>query len=74
MMSPAMSATSPTSASAEIAGQAVQVDGQLAGRFRVEQLRAPGRDHAGEHVAGAGGRHAGVAGDVDERLALQAWR
>ena len=56
----------------EIAGGAVQVDGQLARRFGVEQLREPGRDHPGQQVAGAAGRHAGVAGQVDERAALRA--
>ena len=42
----------------EIAGQAVQVDREAARRLRVEQLRQPRRDHAGEDVAGAAGRHA----------------
>ena len=56
----------------EIAGGAVQVDGELAGRLRIEQLREPGGDHAGQHVAGAAGRHAGVAGEVDEGAVLGA--
>ena len=42
----------------EIAGHAVQVDGELAGGLGIEQLRQPGGDHAGQHVAGAAGRHA----------------
>ena len=54
----------------EIAGGAVQVDGELARRLGVEQLREPGRDHPGQEIAGPAGRHAGVAGQVDERAAV----
>ena len=54
----------------EIAGRAVQIDRELAGGLRVEQLREPRRDHAGEEVARAAGRHPGVAGEVDERAVV----
>ena len=56
----------------QIAGGAVQIDGQLAGGLRVEQLREPRRDHAGQQVARAAGGHAGVARQVDERPAVGA--
>ena len=52
----------------QIAGEAVQIDGELRGIRRVQQLREPRGHHAGQHVSGAAGRHAGVAGQVDVRL------
>ena len=55
----------------QVAGRAVQEDGKPARRLGVEQLRQPRRNHPGEHVAGAAGRHAGIAGRVDEDAAFR---
>ena len=52
----------------EIACQAVEIHRELAGGFGVEQLGEPGGDHSCEHVAGAAGGHARIAGRVDEDL------
>ena len=50
----------------QIAGGAVQEDRELTGRFGIEQLGEPRRQHAGQDVAGAAGGHPRVAGRVDE--------
>ena len=70
-MSPATSATSPSSASARSPARAVQVHGELARRLGIEQLAEPRGNHAGQEVAGAAGRHPGVAGQVDERAIVR---
>ena len=50
---------------------AVQEDREPARGFGVEQLRQPGRDHPGQDVARAAGRHAGISGRIEERLSLR---
>ena len=52
----------------EIAGQAMQVHRKLACGFGIQELRQPGGNHPGEHIAGAAGRHAGIASRIDEDL------
>ena len=43
----------------QLARGSMEIHRQLARGFGVEQLREPGAEHSGEHVAGAAGRHPG---------------
>ena len=49
----------------QVAGQSVNVHAQPRGIERRESLAEQGGDDASEHIAGAAGCHAGVAGLVD---------
>ena len=54
----------------ELAGGSMQIDSDLACGFRIEQLREPGAEHAGQHIARAAGRHAGAAGRIHEHFLI----
>src|SRR3954463_3635253 len=49
---------------------AVQMHAEHQRRFTGETLREQAAEDSGEHVAGPGARHAGVAGGVDEEMAV----
>ena len=63
--------TSPSSASARSPARPCRYTRERARPPRRRATARPCRDHAGQHVARARRRHAGIAGQVDERLAVR---
>ena len=55
----------------ELARGPMEIHRQLARGFRVEQLREPGAEHAGQDVSGPAGGHARAAGRIHEHLLIR---
>ena len=67
--SPAIMPVCPSSAAARSPARPCRYTASVVAGSTSPSWRDPGGDRPGEHVAGAAGRHAGIAGQVDEHVA-----